>query len=219
MSESDKKGFLERIMSEADDSAHPFLQKIQDNIKIIFLVVGLVLFIAAAYSLNSFWQERKINQANSQMQAIMAQDNPKARVAELETFLDNAPNRLKGAILMEMARASMDMGEYERAADSFGKLSSFDRDMRPVALLGKAKAYELMEEHGQALRTLQEESAAIPDEFKVQYLNLLSFNAERAGDYASALDAYERLKEGAQATDIGFIEYKIETLRQKLSNS
>lgn len=216
MSESEKKGLLDRIMSEADDSAHPILQKIQEHIYKIVLVLGLVLFIAAAYSLHSFWQERKINLANAEMEEIMVQADPHARMSQLETFLNKAPDRLKGAIFLEMARTSMDMEEYEKAADSFGQLGKFDRDMRPVALLGKAKAYELMEEHGRALRALQEESSAIPDEFQVQYLNLMSFNAERAGDYAAALDAYERLKDKAQGTEIDFIEYKIKTLRQKL---
>jgi cytochrome c-type biogenesis protein CcmH/NrfG len=216
MSESEKKGLLDRIMSEADDSAHPILQKIQEHIYKIVLVLGLVLFIAAAYSLHSFWQERKINLANAEMEAIMVQADPHARMSQLETFLDKAPDRLKGAIFLEMARTSMDMEEYEKAADSFGQLGKFDRDMRPVALLGKAKAYELMEEHGRALRTLQEESSAIPDEFQVQYLNLMSFNAERAGDYAAALDAYERLKDKVQGSEIDFIEYKIKILRQKL---
>ncbi len=218
MSDSDKKGFLDRIMSEADDSAHPFLQKIQDNIKIIALVVGTVLFLAAAYTLNTFWQERQITRANAEFEAILAQQDPDTRIRELETFLDKAPDRLKGAIFLEKARTSMNVEDFSRAADNFGHLGRIDRDMRPVALLGRAKAYELMEEHDQALRILQEEAAAIPDEFLAQYLTLLSFNAERAGNYQIALDAYERLKDEAQGADVGFIDYKIETLRQKLSS-
>jgi len=218
MSESEKKGFLDRIMSEADESAHPFLQKIQDNIKIIILVVGAVLFIAVAFVFHSFWQDRQINRANAELEAILAQDNRDARMSELETFLDKAPERLKGAILLEKARTSMDLEDYGKAADNFEQLGRFDRVMRPVAVLGRAKAYELMEEYGRALRILQEESDGIPDEFEVQYLNLLSFNAERAGDYEAALDAYERLKDGAPGAEVGFIEYKIETLRQKSTN-
>jgi tetratricopeptide (TPR) repeat protein len=211
MSESDKKGFLDRIMSEADDSTHPFLQKIQDNIKIIVLVVGTILFVAAAYTLNSLWQDRKINLANAQLETIMAMDNHETRMSELGAFLEKAPNRLKGAILLEMAKTSMDTGNYEKAAESFGQLAGVDRDMRPVAFLGQAKAYELMEEHGRALRLLQEESAAIPDEFQVQYLTLLSFNAEKSGEYDAALEAYRGLKDKARG-DAGFIEYKIEFL-------
>jgi cytochrome c-type biogenesis protein CcmH/NrfG len=215
MSESDKKGFLDRIMSEADDSTHPFLQKIQDNIRIILLVVGTVLLAAAIYTLNSLWQDRKVSQANSRLEVIMAQDSHETRISRLEAFLGEAPGRLKGAILLELARTSMETGDFDKAAQSFRELGRLDRDMRPVALLGQAKAYELMEEHAQALRLLQEESAAIPDEFEAQYLSLLSFNAEKAGEYAVALEAYQGLRDMARG-DTGFIDYKIETLSHKL---
>ncbi len=218
MSESEKKGFLDRIMSEADDSAHPFLQKIQDNIKIIALIAGSILFVAAAYALNSLWQDRKINLANTEFESILVHDEPEVRLSELKSFLDKAPARLKGAILLEMARTSMDLEEYEKAAHSFVQLGSLDPDMRPVALLGQAKAYELMEDYGRAMKILQEESSRVPDEFQVQYLTLLSFNAERAGDYAAALNAYKGLEEEAQGMDAGFIEYKIKSLNQQLSN-
>ncbi|MFP4108921.1 MAG: tetratricopeptide repeat protein [Desulfonatronovibrio sp.] len=218
MSDAEKKGFIDRIMSEADDSAHPFLQKIQDNLRIILAVTGIILFVAAAYSLNSFWQERKINQANSQLETILAVEEPESRISQLETFLDQAPERLKGAILLEMARTSMNTGEYSTASDSFEQLGRLDPEMRPVALLGRAKAFELMQDYEQAVSILQNESSDIPDEFRVQYLNLLSFNAENAGDYPTALKAYEDLKEEARDNDLGFLEYKIATIRQKLSN-
>ncbi len=218
MSDSGKKGFLDRIMSEADDTAHPFLQKIQDNIKIILLVVGSVLFIAAAYSLNSFWQERKVNLANAQLEAILVQEEPDVRLTELQAFLSQAPDRMKGAILLEIARTSISVEEYPNAAESFRELARLDPDMRPIALLGRAKAYELMEDYAEALALLKDESDSIPDEFKNQYLTMLSFNAEHAGDYSAALDAYKRLKDLAQGADVGFIDFKINSLRQKISN-
>lgn len=218
MSEGEKKGFIDRLMSEADESAHPFLQKIQDNIRIILAVTGIVLFVAAAYSLNSLWQERKINQANSRLETILAVKEPESRISRLEAFLGQAPERLKGAILLEMARTSMNTEEYGTAIDSFEQLGRLDPEMRPVSLLGRAKALELMQDYKKALNILQKESSDIPDEFRVQYLNLLSFNAENAGDYPAALDAYEDLKENAEDSDVGFLEYKIATIRQKLSN-
>lgn len=218
MSEGEKKGLIDRIMSEADDSAHPFLQKIQDNLRIILVVASIVLFAAAVYSLNSFWQERKINQANSRLETILAVEEPESRISRLENFLSQAPDRLKGAILLEMARTSMNTEEYSTAIDSFEQLGRLDPEMRPVALLGRAKSLELMQDYEQALNVLQEESSNIPDEFRTQYLNLVAFNAENSGDYPAALEAYEDLKENAGDNDLGFLEYKIATIRQKLSN-
>ncbi len=218
MSERDKKGVLDRIMSEADDSAHPFLQKIQDNLRTIVLVVGTIIFVAAAYSINSFWQERKVSQANSRLEAIMTKDDPRERVAGLEDFLNSAPERLKGAMLLEIARSSMNLQEYERAAASFSELARLDRDMRPVAILGRAKAFELMGEHYRALSELKDNSEQIPQEFRIQYYTLLAFNAERARDYSAAMEAYQSLKNLARGEDTGFIEFKINQLQQKISN-
>lgn len=212
MTETPKKGFLDRIMSEADDSAHPFLEKIQENIKLISVVVATVILIFATYSLNSFWQERKISQANLQVESILSQEDPETRLSMLEEYLTEAPAKVKGAILLETARTSMDMEDYSRAADAFNQLADLDRDMRPVAILGSAKAYELQGNNQQAVNTLKNEP--VPDEFKVQYLTLLSFNAEKAGDNSLALDAYKQLLEEAQGADVGFIEYKIELLGQ-----
>ncbi|MCA1744013.1 MAG: tetratricopeptide repeat protein [Desulfovibrionales bacterium] len=212
MTETPKKGFLDRIMSEADDSAHPFLEKIQENIKLIGIIAAAAIIIFSVYSLNSFWQERKISQANSKLESILSQEDPESRLSMLEEYLTEAPDRVKGAILLETARTSMNMEDYSRAADSFNQLSDLDSDMRPIAVLGSAKAYELKGNNQQAVDTLKNES--LPDEFKVQYLTLLSFNAEKAGDNALALDAYEKLLKEAQGADVGFIEYKIELLSQ-----
>ncbi|WP_028575548.1 tetratricopeptide repeat protein [Desulfonatronovibrio hydrogenovorans] len=218
MSESYKKGFLDRIMSEADDSAHPFLQKIQDNIKLIVLVVGSVLAIAAVYSIHSFWQERKISNINAELTSIMAEESAETRLALLQGFLGQAPDRLKGAIVLELAGTSMNLEKFQDAADYFAQLGQLDRDMRPVAILGQAKAYELLGDYERAVATLKQREAQIPGEFKNQYLTLLSFNAERAGDYQTALEAYQKLKDDVQGTDPGFIEYKIDQLRLKISS-
>lgn len=212
MTEPHRKGFLDRIMSEADDSAHPFLEKIQENIKLIGIVVAAVILFFSAYSLNSFWQERKVSQANLKIESIMSQEDPEIRLSMLQEYLPQAPSRVKGAILLETARTSMNMEDYSRAADAFNQLADLDRDMRPIAILGSAKAYELKGNNQQAVNTLK--NASLPDEFKVQYLTLLSFNAEKAGDNSLALDAYKQLLEEAQGADVGFIEYKIELLSQ-----
>lgn len=214
MTETPKKGFIDRIMSEADDSAHPFLEKIQENIKWIGIVAVAAVLIVSAYSLNSFWQERKISQANSKLESILNQEDPESRLSMLENYLPEAPARVKGAILLETARTSMNLEDYSKAADSFNKLSDLDSDMRPVAILGSAKAYELNGNNQQAVNILQ--NGSVPDEFKVQYLTLLSFNAEKAGENTLALDAYKQLLQEAQGADVGFIEYKIERLSQNI---
>ncbi|RQD65497.1 tetratricopeptide repeat protein [Desulfonatronovibrio magnus] len=216
MSESEKKGFLDRIMSEADSSAHPFLEKIQEHIRTIVLVVGTVLLVAVVYSSYTFWEDRKVTRANNELENILSQDSSSARLSMLQEFSNHAPKRLHGAILLEKARIHMNMENFASAAADFKQLGQIDPDMHPVAVLGQAKAHELSGDHQQALEILK--NSSLPGDFQHQYLSLLSFNAEQSGDYAAALDAYQKLMEHSQDMDTGFIEFKIEQLQQKIQS-
>ncbi|GEM_PF-1001464 len=211
-----KKGFLDRIMSEADESAHPLLHKIQEHQNTIILVIVTVLVLAAVYSGYTFFQERTKQQALDEMNRILAIDDTEDRVSALETFLDTAPKAMQGGALLELTRIYMDKGRYEKAADAFNRLGEKDKALRPVAVLGQAKALELMNESGRSLEVLEKAEEEIPREFRNQYYTKLAYVAEQAGNYSRALEAYERLKQETHATDPGFIRYKMDSLRQMI---
>jgi len=211
-----KKGFLDRIMSEADESAHPLLQKIQEHQKTIIFVIGTVLVLAAVYSGYTFFQERTKQQALEEINRILAIDDNEDRISALESFLDGAPKAMQGGALLELTRIYMDTGRYEKAADAFNRLGEKDKSLRPVAVLGQAKAFELMNESGRSLEVLEKAQEEITPEFRNQYYTRLAFVAEQAGNYSRALEAYERLKQETHGTDPGFIRYKMDSLRQMI---
>ncbi|MFW5731371.1 MAG: hypothetical protein ACOCV7_06935, partial [Desulfonatronovibrionaceae bacterium] len=87
MSDNPQKGFLDRLISEADDSAHPFLEKIRDHIRTIVVVITVILVSAAGYSLYSFLQDRKVSAANQELESVLSIKDPDQRIAGLKEFL------------------------------------------------------------------------------------------------------------------------------------
>ncbi len=213
-----KKGLLDKIMSEADETAHPFLQKIQEHQKLIILILATIVLVTAVYSGYNFFQERAQQQAMQEMNRIMAIQAEQERIEALNDFLDRAPQAMRGGILLEITRIHMDAGRYEQAASSFERLGEIDSTLRPVAILGQAKALEFLEEYDQALEVLEKGEGEIPAEFTNQFNVQKAFTAEQAGEYTKALEAYEGLLLEAHGIDDGFIQYKIENLRQKIED-
>jgi len=210
-----KKGLLDRLMSEADETAHPLLHKIQEYQNIILVVVVAVVIGAASYSGYTFFTERAQQQAQEEMNEILAMQDQDERIQALENFLEGAPSAMQGGALLELTRVYMETGKYQQAADAFNRLEKKDDSLQPLALLGRAKAFELMQDYSSALEILQNASGDIPREFENQYHTQIAFVAEQAGNYQLALDSYQNLKELAHGTDAGFIRYKIDSLRKK----
>ena len=210
-----KKGLLDRLMSEADETAHPLLHKIQEYQKIILTVFVAVVIGAASYSGYIFFAERAQQQAQNEMNEILAMQNQDERIQALESFLEGAPSAMQGGALLELTRTYMETGKYQQAAEAFSRLEKKDDSLQPLALLGRAKAFELMQDYSRALEILQDFADEIPGEFENQYHTQKAFVAEQAGNYQQALDSYQSLKELAHGTDAGFIRYKIDSLRKK----
>ncbi|WP_291319551.1 tetratricopeptide repeat protein [Desulfonatronospira sp.] len=211
-----KKGLLDRLMSEADETAHPLLHKIQEYQTIILTVVVAVVIGAASYSGYTFFTERAQQQAQEEINEILAMQDQEERIQALENFLEGAPGAMQGGALLELTRIYMDTGKYQQAAESFNQLEQKDDSLQPLALLGRAKAYELMQDYSRALDILQEAADRIPREFANQYHTQKAFVAEQAGNYQQSLESYQTLKEQAQGADDGFIRYKMDRLEKKI---
>lgn len=211
-----KKGLLDRLMSEADETAHPLLHKIQEYQTIILTVVVAVVIGAASYSGYTFFTERAQQQAQEEINEILAMQDQEERIQALENFLEGAPGAMQGGALLELTRIYMDTGKYQQAAESFNQLEQKDDSLQPLALLGRAKAYELMQDYSRALDILQEAEDRIPREFANQYHTQKAFVAEQAGNYQQSLESYQTLKEQAQGADDGFIRYKMDRLEKKI---
>ncbi len=211
-----RKGFLDRLMSEADETAHPILRTIQEYQNIIISVVAVVLIVSIGYSGYTFYQERQQEQASERLNEILAIQDQEDRIQALEDFLETAPSAIHDGILLELAHLYMQTERYQEAAQSFQRLEKEQENIQPIAVLGRAKALELQGEYQHSLQILEDAREDIPEEFRNQHRVQVAFVAEQTGNYRQALEAYKELRDHAQGMDVGFFDYKIQTLQNKL---
>ena len=132
--------------------------------------------------------------------------------------MKKAPEPLKIGVQLELARVYMQNKDYKQAAQTFGRLQEVDEIFRPVAVLGQVKALELDKQYAQALEILEKNKQAIPKEYSDQVAQRIAFLAEKVEDWPKALAAYEELKANAQGVETKFFDYKIQTLKKKVSS-
>ena len=220
MSEQEKvKTIIQEIEEEVDETIHPFLEKILNNLKPIGITIAAIVLAAGLYSGYNFYHQSQQEKAANELGKILALKDNKARVGALEAFLKKTPEALKIGVQLELARVYMQNKDYKQAAQAFAKLARVaDESLKPVAVLGQVKALELNKQYGQALEILEKNKQAIPKEYSDQVAQRIAFLAEKVEDWTKALAAYEELKANAQGVETKFFDYKIQTLKKKVSS-
>jgi len=222
MSEKEReKNLIQEIEEEVDETIHPFLEKILNNIKPIGFAIAAIVLAAGLYSGYNFYQQSRQEKATNELGKILAQKDDKAKVNALKGFLKVAPEELKISVQLELARIYIQNKDYEQAARVFGELATaqeVDEHLKRVAVLGQSKALELNKQYAQALEVLEKNKEAFPKEYNEQVAQRIAFLAEKTKDWAKALAAYEELKASVQGGETKFFDYKIQTLKKKISS-
>ncbi|WP_457571620.1 tetratricopeptide repeat protein [Desulfovulcanus sp.] len=219
MSEQEKvKNIIQEIEEEVDETIHPFLEKILNNLKPIGITIAAIVLAAGLYSGYNFYQQSQQEKAANELGNILALKDNKAKANALEVFLKKAPEPLKIGVQLELARVYMQNKDYKQAAQTFGRLQEVDEIFKPVAVLGQVKALELNKQYAQALEILEKNKQAFPKEYNDQVAQRIAFLAEKVEDWTKALAAYEELKANVQGGETKFFDYKIQTLKKKVSS-
>ena len=71
--EKKSQGVMEELEGEVNEDLHPLLKKVEEHIKTIGLVVGLIILSAAAYSGYDYYQEKSFEQAKTKLGDILAE--------------------------------------------------------------------------------------------------------------------------------------------------
>jgi predicted negative regulator of RcsB-dependent stress response len=220
MSEQEqKKTIIQEIEEEVDETIHPFLEKILNNLKPIGLTIAAIVLGAGLYSGYDFYQQSQQEKAANELGNLLAIKDNKARAEKLEVFLTGAPDNLKIGVQLELARTYMDSKDYDKAAQVFARLAGVEDDsLKPVAILGQVKALEFSKQYAQALEILEKNKQDFPGEYNEQVTQRVAFLAEKVEDWTKALAAYEELKAGAEGGETKFFDYKIQVLKKKVSS-
>jgi predicted negative regulator of RcsB-dependent stress response len=219
--QSHQGGFSQKIAEEVNEQIHPLAQKIQDNLKLIALVIGGIIVIAAAVTGYRQYKSATIQDARQRLSAVLAKDQEPEKIRALQDLLGDVPGELRPGVLLELAKASMERKSYSEAATYWKRVAAEtgETNTRVVATLGRAKAMRLQGKPEASLDILTELARSAPDRYQRSINYEIAGAAEQAGKWKQALSAYRELK---SATDItsgnrNYLQYKITELQQKAS--
>lgn len=203
---------LDEIEARVPSSLHPVLEAAFKHRKEIMASVAAIILVAAAYAAYSGYSARALAEAQSQLGVIVIEASGQDKLDRLEGLLDSAPKSARAAVLAELAQSAMNLEEWDRAADAWGRLAAAANDeLKVVARLGEAKCLLLAGKASESMTVLKALAASAPAGFAVPVQRQLATAAEQAGDTAQALQAYRRLSE-EQVSDKPFIDHRIAQL-------
>lgn len=206
---------LEEIESRVPEQMHPFLEAAFEKRKQLLIGVTVIVALAALYAGINVYDKRAMNTATAKLGTVLIESSGEEKISRLEGLLNSAPSSARGAVLLELAEASMTNDKYDTAAEYWDKLISISNDnLRSVARMGKAKALTMAGKPAEAVTILKDLAGAASARFAVPANRQLAVAAEQAGDTATALAAYKILAEKGTG-DKPFIEYKIAQLEAK----
>ncbi|BBD06932.1 hypothetical protein [Desulfovibrio ferrophilus] len=209
---------LGALGEEVDESLHPLLQAIVDNIKLIVGVIGALILIVGGYAVFDSVQGSRLADSRTELASLIATQDPAQRAKALEEF--DAPSGLSTAVQLELAGALAAAGEHERAAAIWGQLSDVDTaDLGLVASLGQAAELGKSGKYAEAAAVLAGLRDSIPEGYKALVLHRLAYASEHSGDWETSLSCWEELQTSNQSADNGFITGKIKTAKAKLEKS
>lgn len=203
---------------EGGEDMHPLLKWIVDHVRLLATCLAAVLVIGAGIGGYNYYKREALNSASAELGAILTEKSGKELVSALDGYTSAAPEAMVPAVLFELAKASLKEKDYDTAMKAWDKLSArVGDDAIWVVKLGRAQTLSLSGKTAEALPILQDVKDNGPKTYTASVNQMLATQAEKSGDLALALSAYQDLL--ASNTDgqrKAFIEYKISQLNKKL---
>lgn len=199
------------------DDLHPLLRKITENLKLIGVVLGAIVLVAAGYSGFTLFKQRQIAAAQNELGQILTQQNPEQAAQAMADFLPQAPSSMRQGVRLEMARLSMEAEDYAQAQNAWqGLLDSTPSEdpLHTVATFGLAKTQRLQDQPENALQTLEDIRGDIAEPYRQFLLTELAATAEAAQEWQTAISTYKTLRDSQDTRQKDFLEYKINQLQK-----
>jgi predicted negative regulator of RcsB-dependent stress response len=206
---------LNQVHESTPDTLHPLLDYIIKNGKIIAAGVAAIILIAGGISGYKYMNQQKMIKAQSEMGVIQIKYSGEKEATELVAFAKEAPEVMKPAVQLAIAKAWMDAGNYANAKNAWAVVGKTTPEMAPIAGLGEAKCLMLENKPGEAVTILQAlvNSASAP--YTPSINRLIAEAAEQDGNLQVAITAYQALLTSAPQ-EASFFEFKIKELKAKL---
>ena len=218
----EQQGTARRLQDEISSEAAPMVRAVTENIKLIGLVVGAIVLIAAGISGYKYYRQQTLQSGQERIESILSMKGSQERMQAVKDYLPQAPQRFRQGLRLELANLALEQGEYAKSAEVWSEAAKNSRgeEIRTVARLGRAKALLQAGQSEKALALLQDLADGAPEAFRRSIHFELATAAEAEGRWDQALAAYKQLRSEAELGGErgGFFQYKIARLRNKIEN-
>ncbi|WP_027180491.1 tetratricopeptide repeat protein [Maridesulfovibrio bastinii] len=205
---------LGQFQDSVPDSIHPFLNFLLENAKLILGIVAAIIIIAAGYAIMQHSQQKALDQAASQLGAIMIQYHGADQIKQLEKFQTEAPSEMKNSVDLALARAYMDASQFDKAAAAWKDIAAKKDTFSSIAVIGQAKSLILGDKPDEAISLLQGLQSKTGETYKATINRLLASAAVMSGNNELAIQAYQALMTD-NPTERMYYESKVAELKAK----
>ncbi len=204
---------LEEIQSEVSTEAAPLLQFILKHAILIMACLGLFVVILAGIGGYNWYAERNLLEGQAKLSSIVLSNQGEERVKALESFLTTAPTELKGGTILALAEVSMELKNYDKAAEHYGALAALDSQgaVGLLAALNQGQALLLAGKAKQAVDVLESIVNKPSTVQRVVIQQALAEAALQAGDVEKARQTYEAMVAAGQGPEERFFRYRART--------
>ncbi len=182
--------FLGDIEKEVSAEASPLLQFLVRHARLIVLVIVFLAVIIAGYGIYKWRAGASMKEARNELGMISITRDPALRYQKLDAFLGAAPAQLRTPILLDQAKAALEMGDRAKAEQAWAALQAENKPETAV-LAGRGRAQLLLEDgkKAEALAVLEGLLPQAGEQGRIVLNTQIVLVAESMGDYQRALKA------------------------------
>lgn len=208
---------VDSLQQSVSKEAAPLLNFVLKHIKAIALGLFLLIGAIAGAGIYNYMHEQSILEAQETLMTLSAGASTEAQLNNLKAFVGTAPEQVRPAALLALAKASLRVKDYAAAAEAWGTLQGLGVDsMRDLAGLGRADAYARMGEYKKAQEVLTQMLPTASEAYKLPAKHQLAIMAEKSGDVKTSVTLYKELEEDVPEANKAFYAHKIAALTLKL---
>lgn len=215
--ESHSPLLVDSLQHSVSKEAAPLLNFVLKHIKAITLGLVLLISVIVGAGIYNYIHEQNILEAQEMLMTLSTGASTESQLNDLRTFAGTAPEQIRPAALLALAKASLRVKDYAGAANAWGKLQELGvESLRDLAGLGRADAYARMDEYKKAQTVLTQMLPTASEAYKLPVKHQLAIMAEKSGDVDTSIVLYKEIEESVPEANKAFYAHKIAALNQKI---
>ena len=115
--------FSAEIQSEVSPEAAPLWNFVTTHIRAISAAIIAIVVIITVIAGWQWYREKQLAAAKAELGRVVTIQDPAKRLSSLESFIANAPSKLKLSALLEIAATSLAVENWDKALNAYQQIS------------------------------------------------------------------------------------------------